>query len=86
MDHVDHMDLMGLMDLMDLMDPSKWLDPDLDKKMPQIINLGPFLSTFWESIRNQISRVLQQEPPTFHHMDPMDLMNPSPNAAKHVLC
>ena len=44
------MDPLDLMDIMDLMDISKWLDPDLDKKMPQSFNLGPFLSTFWESL------------------------------------
>ena len=66
MDPVDLVDTMDPLDAMDLMDLSKWLDPDLDKKMHQSINLGPFLNTFWENIRNQISSVPQQEPPTFH--------------------
>ena len=82
MDPVDIVDPMDHLDPMDLMDPSKWLDPDLDKKMPKRIHLGPFLSTFWESLRNQISGVPQPERP----MDPMDPMDPTPNAAKHVLC
>ena len=33
------MDPMDPLDPMDLMDISKWLDPDLDKKMPRNIDL-----------------------------------------------
>ena len=66
MDTVDIVDTIDPLDPMGLMDPSKWLDPDLDKKMHRNIDLRPFLNTFWESLRNQISRAPQLEPPTWH--------------------
>ena len=63
-DHVDVVDPVVTLDPIDLMDNSKWLDPDLDKKMSKCSHLGPYVSTFWESLRNQISGVPQPELPT----------------------
>ena len=53
------------MDRMDLMDHSKWLDPDLDKKMPRNIDLKQFLSKASAS-ENHVNL-----------MDSMDLMDHS---------